>query len=345
MGFNKINNIFSKYKGLKFFLIVFIIIVLVSVLIKFTFGKNSTNTIGTDGKISVGHEYIGQLDVSGTISEAESSSLLSSSTYHHKWLLNRISDMKNDKNNKGIMLVVNTPGGSVYASDELYIAIKDYQKKTKRPVYSYMATQATSGGYYISAPCDRIVINRNCWTGSIGVTMGTMYNIKGFLDKMGVKTVTITSGKNKAMGNMADDMTKEQKDILQSLVDEAYDQFVGIVSEGRKLNDKKVRKIADGRIYSAKQAKKLKLVDQIGTIDEAKSDMKSRYNLEGAKFEEFKYDEDKGLFSGLVGESISKLVNSKFASGPKGLNEVEQLKSLMSENQSFTVTYMAPIRH
>lgn len=345
MGLNKFSVMFNKHKGFKIFLIVLLAIILISVLIKLTLAKSGSNIIGKDEKISIAHDYIGQLNISGTISETESDSVLSSSTYHHRWLLDRIADMKDDKRNKGLMLIVDTPGGSVYASDELYLAIKDYQKKTRRPVYSYMATQATSGGYYISAPCDRIMINRNCWTGSIGVTMGTMYNIKDFLNKMGVKTVTITSGRNKAMGNMTDDMTGEQKKILQSLVDEAYDQFVGIVAEGRKLSRSKVRKIADGRIYSAKQAKNHKLVDEIATLGEARSDMKDRYSLGNAEFEEFEYDDKKGFLSELLGESVSKMIKSKLTGEKSKLTEIEQLKSLMSENQSFTVTYMAPVRH
>ena len=134
---------------------------------------------------------------------------MESDSYHHRWLLDRIEDMKSGGKNKGMILFVNTPGGSVYASDEMYLAIQDYRKKTGRPVYSYMASQATSGGYYISAPCDRIVANRNCWTGSIGVTMlenikeysliGDLFHIYGqdkkkktvLLDEAGIYTVTI----------------------------------------------------------------------------------------------------------------------------------------------------------
>ena len=92
--------------------------------------------------------------------------------------------MAEDDRNKGMILYVNTPGGSVYASDELYLKIKDYQETTGRPVYSSMQSQATSGGYYISAPCDKIIANRNCWTGSIGVTMGTFIDISGLLSDL-----------------------------------------------------------------------------------------------------------------------------------------------------------------
>ena len=99
--------------------------------------------------------------------------------------------MARDDNNKGIVLYLNTPGGSVYASDELYFAIRDYQEKTKRPVYAAMQSMAASGGYYISAPCDKIYANRNCFTGSIGVTMGSYYDISELLDKYGIISMRI----------------------------------------------------------------------------------------------------------------------------------------------------------
>ena len=237
-------------------------------------------------------------------------------------------------------MFVNTPGGSVYASDEMYLAIQDYRKKTGRPVYSYMASQATSGGYYISAPCDRIVANRNCWTGSIGVTMGTMYDVTEMLRKMGVRTVTITSGKNKAMDSPTTAMTSRQKKIMQSLVDEAYDQFVDIVADGRKLSRTAVRKIADGRLYTAKQAKARGLVDQIGTLQDAERDMKARFHLRGCKVEEISYDDNHGIISRLFGETVKRV----FSSGIGGKSDIDRLKMLLEANQGFTVTYLSPTK-
>ena len=265
---------------------------------------------------------------------------MESDSYHHRWLLDRIEDMKSDGKNKGMILFVNTPGGSVYASDEMYLAIQDYRKKTGRPVYSYMASQATSGGYYISAPCDRIVANRNCWTGSIGVTMGTMYDVTEMLRKMGVRTVTITSGKNKAMGSPTTAMTSRQKKIMQSLVDEAYDQFVDIVADGRKLSKTAVRKIADGRLYTAKQAKARGLVDQIGTLQDAERDMKARFHLRGCKVEEISYDDNHGIISRLFGETVKRV----FSSGIGGKSDIDRLKMLLEANQGFTVTYLSPTK-
>ena len=113
---------------------------------------------------------------------------------------------------------------------------------------------------------DKIFANRNCTTGSIGVIM-SLVNTKELYDKLGIKEVNITSGRNKAMGSSGEDLTDEQKQILQSNVDEAYEQFVGIVAEGRNMDVKTVKNIADGRIYTANQALKLGLIDEIADYE------------------------------------------------------------------------------
>jgi protease-4 len=283
----------------------------------------------------------------GTISESDSSSLLSSSTYHHQWLLNCIDDMMRDKDNKGLIIFVNSPGGSVYASDELYYKIKEYQKKTGRPVYSYMASEAASGGYYISSPCDRIIANRNCWTGSIGVTIGTLYDVTGLLKKMGVRTVTITSGRNKAMGSSAVKMTSEQRKIFQGLVDEAYDQFVGVVASGRHMKAGTVRKLADGRVYTAKQAKTNGLIDEIATFDQAKQDMKTRYNLQGVDVQDIQYAESSSFLGSLLGSFMEKKLSGTDIGDLLGVSEADsqydQIRALLGSNNKFTVTYMSNV--
>jgi protease-4 len=184
-------------------------------------------------------------------------------SYHHDWTLNTIDKLIGDSYNKGLLLYINSPGGGVYESDELYYKIQDYKQKTDRPVYVYMGSMAASGGYYISAPADKIYANRNAWTGSIGVIVGTLFDVSEFLEKHGIKATEITSGKNKAMGGYFEPMTPEQRAIYQSMVDEAYEQFVDIVAEGRAMSVEDVKKIADGRVLTAAQAKEAGLVDEI----------------------------------------------------------------------------------
>ena len=195
----------SGRKGLVIFL------VLLAILLGIGIAANNglTDLLGGNGKESYDfdHDYIGILEIHGTMSDDGSDP-----AYNQEWLLERMDDMIYDDHNKGLILSVDTPGGSVYTIDELYLKIKEYQNKTKRPVYAYMESMAASGGYYISAPADKIYANRNCWTGSIGVTVGTVYDISGFLEDLGIATVTITAGDNKAMGSSVEPLTEEQRE-------------------------------------------------------------------------------------------------------------------------------------
>lgn len=214
-------------------------------------------------------DTIDVLYLQGTISEL-------SSTYDHNWTLNQIDDLMNNENNKGVLLYVNSPGGGVYESDELYLKLMEYKEVTGRPVYAYYAQTAASGAVYATMAADKIYANRMTMTGSIGVIM-SLTDTTGLQQLIGIKTENITSGENKAMGNP---LTDPQREILQSLIDESYEIFVGIVAEGRDLTIEETKKLADGRIYSPKQALELGLIDGIMTIDEAVADLQKNENLE-----------------------------------------------------------------
>lgn len=207
------------------------------------------------------YDNIAMVNISGTISS------VSDGVYNHEWLLSTIEDLTADTYNKGMCLFINTPGGGVYQTDEIYLALLDY-KETGRPVYVYMGETCASGGYYMACAADKIYANRNTFTGSIGVVMNTVYDISELLDKLGIKTATVHSGENKNMGSYFEEFTEEQREIYQSLCDEAYEQFVSIVSEGRNMDISEVKKLADGRIYTAKQAKANGLIDDIVTYEE-----------------------------------------------------------------------------
>lgn len=219
-------------------------------------------------------EFIGVINIAGEIGPSTTESIWSSSNseYNHDLYLNYIEQMEKSSLNKGILLYVNSPGGTVYESDEMYLRLMEYKENTGRPIWAYFGSQACSGGYYIAMAADKIYANRNCWTGSIGVII-SLTNCKELYDKLGIKEIDITSGKNKAMGSMGLDLTKEQEGILQSLVDEAYEQFVDIVATGRGMDLDTVKKIADGRIYSAKQAQENGLVDEVASLEEEKETM------------------------------------------------------------------------
>ena len=168
------------------------------------------------------------------------------------------------------------------------------------------------------------------------MTIGTVYDISGFLEKMGIKTVTITSGDNKAMGSSVNPLTKEQREIYQSIVDESYDQFVDIVAEGRNMKLSTVKKLADGRIYTAKQAEENGLIDQVGTLEDTVRDMQSTYELADCDLQTMEYTPKTTFLSWLESKTSTDESSAK--------SEYDQLMKLMEENNQFTVTYLSPIQ-
>ena len=147
--------------------------ILVLALLVATLGRNYLNkdTYSPKGP------YIGVLFVEGSITSSNIDSWGIPFGYQHQFTLAKIDSLIDDSDNKGLILYVDSPGGGIYESDELYLKLVEYKELTGRPVYSYMGSMAASGGYYVSAPADKIIANRNCWTGSIGVTIGTIVDI------------------------------------------------------------------------------------------------------------------------------------------------------------------------
>lgn len=211
--------------------------------------------------------FIGIVRVEGTIQDAGPSGTFHTVSYDHQNTLQYIDKMMDSDSNRGILLCVNSPGGTVYHSDELYLKLMEYKEKTGRPVWAYMESQACSGGFYISMAADKVAANRNAWTGSIGVII-SFYNYSDLFDDIGVEEIDITSGVNKAMGSSGKKMTKEQRQIMQGLVDESYEQFVDIVATGRNMKVEDVKPLADGRLYTAKQAKENGLIDEVSNFDD-----------------------------------------------------------------------------
>lgn len=209
-------------------------------------------------------DFVARIDIVGTIQPSSGGGFLNSSSgqYDHSLYMDLVNRLMDCGSNKGILLYVDSPGGTVYESDELYLKLMEYKEKTGRPIYAYFASTAASGAYYISMAADYIYANRNCTTGSIGVIM-SYYDYHELLEKVGVQEIDIATGANKTIGSGAHETTDEQREILQSIVGEAYDQFVGIVAAGRGMKDKDVRKLADGRIFTAAQAKDKGLIDEI----------------------------------------------------------------------------------
>jgi protease-4 len=317
------------HKGLKIWIVIFVIIIGLGLFIGF-----SIKAIFSDTAIVPPSEpYVGIISVDGVIARGNVDTWGRAVDYQHDFTIKSIDNLIKDRNNKAIILSVDSPGGGVYESDELYYKIMEYKNTTGRPVFSYMKSMAASGGYYISAPSDMIFANRNCWTGSIGVTMGTIYDVSGFLENHGINTVTITSGENKAMGSIVDPLTNEQQMIFQSLVDEAYIQFVDIVAAGRKMDVAKVKEIADGRIYTAKQALDLGLIDAVCTYEEAISYLADNYGLDGYLLHDIRYHD-----TSFMGKLLGQIPLPQRFSG-----DAEAVLSLIKDNISFPISYYCEI--
>jgi protease IV len=172
-----------------------------------------------------------------------------------------------DNRIRALVLRVDSPGGGVVASQELHDAVQDF-RKTGRPVVTSMGTVAASGGYYIAAPSDLIVANPGTLTGSIGVIMQTA-NVSQLLEKIGVSAITIKAGKNKDIGSPFRDMTDEERDLVQGVMDDIHDQFIRAVAEGRGRPLEEIEPLADGRIFTGRQALQAGLVDELGNLETA----------------------------------------------------------------------------
>lgn len=183
-----------------------------------------------------------------------------------KTVVEEIKGYVKDSSVRAIVLRVDSPGGGVVPSQEIYNEVKK-ARAVKKVVVS-MGSVAASGGYYISAPADRIVANPGTITGSIGVIM-VVPNLKGLLEKVGIKTEVVKSGKNKDLASVFRGIGDEERQIIQGVMDDVHEQFIAAVAEGRKMEIDKTRKISDGRIFSGRQAIGVGLVDEIGDLDDA----------------------------------------------------------------------------
>lgn len=169
---------------------------------------------------------------------------------------------------KAIVLRIDSPGGGVVPSQEIHDAVLRVRNKQNKTVVASMGTVAASGGYYIAAAADRIIANPGTLTGSIGVIM-ELVNLEGLLKKVGVEGIVVKSGHYKDIGSPFRKMGVDDRRILQSVMDDVHNQFIEAVAEGRSLDVAAVRTLADGRIFTGRQAVDANLVDELGDLDDA----------------------------------------------------------------------------
>ena len=214
-------------------------------------------------------DYIAVVRVEGTIQEQADAGLFAElEGYQHTTTMEYIDRLMMDDYNRGILLYVDSPGGTVYESEELYDRLQEYRDLTGRPIWCYMAHYAASGGYMAAVAADKIYANMNTVTGSIGVIMSG-YDITGLYEKLGIRYYSITSGDYKDSMQM----TEDQMAVYQSQVDECYARFVEKVSAGRGMDLSEVTDLADGRTYTAQQAKDNGLIDEISSYEDMKYQM------------------------------------------------------------------------
>ena len=239
-----------------------------------------------------GREKVAVLTVEGTIGSEEATGALTAPAATPEALKNGLRQAAEDEDVRAVVLEVNSPGGGVTASARMRDEILDFKETSRKPVVVSMGDIAASGGYYISAPADSIVANPSTLTGSLGVII-SLLNYEEAQEKLGLREEVVKSGEFKDIGSPANELTPEEREIFQELVNEDYDEFVRVIVEGRGLPEDRVRELADGRIYSGRQAEGLGLVDELGDLETATGVAREIAEVDGATV--VRYTQEPGL--------------------------------------------------
>jgi len=223
--------------------------------------------------------------------------------------VDQIKDFVKDPSTKAIVLRVDSPGGAVAPSQEIYEEVR--KAITKKKIVVSMGSVAASGGYYIAAPASRIFANPGTLTGSIGVIM-EIPNFQGLMNKLGIKTEVVKAGRHKDIASIFRGIKKEDREILQGVLDNVHDQFITAVADGRKMLREDVNKIADGRVFTGEQALKAGLVDELGDLEDA---VKAAAKLSGIRGEPVVITKkEKFSFFNLLRDEVPKELKDLFPS-------------------------------
>jgi protease-4 len=256
-------------------------------------------------------EGVGLVEVKGLIADSQET-------------VRQLNELKKNDRVKAVVLRVDSPGGVVGPSQEIYAEVKKLAMKKK--VVVSMGSLAASGGYYIAVPATMIMANPGTITGSIGVLM-KISNMEGLMGKVGLKAFTIKTGKYKDAGSPLRPMTEQDKEMLQGVIDNAHSQFVKAVAEGRRLPLDEVGKLADGRIFTGEQALALKLIDRTGTLQDAIEEAAKLAGIKGDP-QVIRPAGKRGVWLDmLVEESASRI--SEMVKGEKGLSLSYELDGAM----------------
>ncbi|MED4755315.1 signal peptide peptidase SppA [Brevibacillus choshinensis] len=212
-----------------------------------------------------GSGKIVQLFVTGVISGEQNTTGIPSMS---QLLAEQLRRVEEDTTVKALVLRIDSPGGEVVATDELHTRLSRLKQLRHIPIVISMGSTAASGGYYLATTGDAIFANPNTLTGSLGVIFN-LFNYSDAANKLGVHQFAIKSGRFKDIGSPSRPLTDPERKIFQTLVNESYNKFVDVIVKGRNLSRQRVLEIADGRVYSGEQAKRLGLIDQFGDLDDA----------------------------------------------------------------------------
>lgn len=270
---------------------------------------------------------IAVLEIEGAIQDTGDAGAFAKG-YNHRQFMKQLEEIKADETVKGIVLKVNSPGGGVLESKDIYDEIVSIQKKREIPVYVAMGAMAASGGYYVSAPADKIFVHPETMTGSIGVIMQTL-DYSELAAKLGIQFNTIKTGAHKDIGSPNRHMTDDERAIFQSMADESFERFVKVIADGRNMPIEEVKKIADGRIFSGSQAIKYGLADEQGRADDAIAAMKKAIKVKNPQI--FNYDVESS-FGSLFGLKMHEFLGRDV--------EGELLSRLIAQNNAPRLMYM-----
>jgi protease-4 len=217
-----------------------------------------------------------------------------------------LRSLKEDKDVKAVVLRVNSPGGSAFASEQIWKAVAELKKE--KPVIVSMGDYAASGGYYISCVADTIVAEPTTLTGSIGI-FGMFPNVKGLADKVGVSFDVAKTNKYSDVGVTTRPMNEGEKAMLQSFIEQGYNLFVGRCADGRGMSREDIEKIAQGRVWSGEMAKEIGLVDVIGGVDKALDIAAGKAGVE--KYTTKEYPEQESMFSSIINSSVPTYIETR----------------------------------
>ncbi|WP_078555496.1 signal peptide peptidase SppA [Bacillus alkalicellulosilyticus] len=274
------------------------------------------------GKIAV-------LDVNGVIQDTgDSVSIFDVAGYRHRSFLSMLEHAGQDPLVDGILIRVNTPGGGVVESAEIHDKITEIQEEYEKPIYVSMGSMAASGGYYIAAPADKIIAHPSTITGSIGVIMQSI-NVAELAENIGIQEQVIKSGAHKDIMSMTREMTETEREIMQEMIEEVFDDFVEVIVQGRNMSETEVRRLGDGRIYTGKQALAEDLVDALGTRDDAIDMLMD--DIGRGRLDVIRYEQSIG-FNQLFGMTAQRFLSRN--DDLLGINE------LMNRSNSPTLMYL-----